>query len=63
MVRSVLHLHKDEMHERSEPSTAPRFVSGDKVSLVTTHLFLRGQPNKKVKGPTTWTFYSGGADW
>jgi hypothetical protein len=45
----VLHLHKDEMQARTEPSTAPHFVKGDKVSVVTTNLFLRGQSNKKVK--------------
>jgi hypothetical protein len=26
MVRSVLHLHKDEMQTRTEPSTTPHFV-------------------------------------
>jgi hypothetical protein len=36
MVRSVLHLHKDEMQERSEPSTAPHFVRGDKVPIITS---------------------------
>jgi hypothetical protein len=47
MVRSVLQLHNDEMQARSEPSTAPDFVRGDKVTVVTKHLFLRGQPNMK----------------
>jgi hypothetical protein len=49
LVRSVLQLHKDEMHERSEPSTTPHFVRGDNVSVVTTNLFLRGQPNMKLR--------------
>jgi hypothetical protein len=31
MVRYVLHLRKDEMDERSKPSTAPHFVIGDKL--------------------------------
>jgi hypothetical protein len=57
MVRYMLQLHKDEMHERSELSTAPQFVRGDKVPFVTTNLFLRGQPNKKLRdrqlGPFT----------
>jgi hypothetical protein len=43
MVRSVLQLRKDDMQARSEPSIAPHFVRGDKVSTVTTNLFLRGQ--------------------
>jgi hypothetical protein len=46
LVRSVLQLHKDEMQARTEPLTAPHFVRGDKVSVVTTNLFLRGQTNK-----------------
>jgi hypothetical protein len=49
MVRSVLQLHKDEMHARTEPSTTPHFVGGDKVSVDTTNLFLRGQPNMKLR--------------
>jgi hypothetical protein len=49
LVRYVLHLDKDEIQARTEPSTAPHFVKGDKVSLVTTNLFLRGQPNRKLK--------------
>jgi hypothetical protein len=49
LVRSGLQLHKDEMQALSEPSTAPHFVRGDKVTLVTKHLFLRGQPNKKLR--------------
>jgi hypothetical protein len=42
-------LHKDEMHARTKPSTTSHFVRGDKVLVVTTNLFLRGQPNTKVK--------------
>jgi hypothetical protein len=37
------------MQVRLEPSTAPHFVQGDKVSVVTTNLFLRGQPNMKLR--------------
>jgi hypothetical protein len=44
----VLQLHKDEMQAHTEPSTAPHFARGDKVSVVTTNLFLRGQPNRKL---------------
>jgi hypothetical protein len=57
MVRCVLHLHKDEMQARTEPSTTPHFARGDKVLVVTTNLFLRGQPNRKLRdkqlGPFT----------
>jgi hypothetical protein len=38
LVRSVSHLHKDEMRARLEPSTAPHFVRGDKVTVVTKKL-------------------------
>jgi hypothetical protein len=57
MVRFVLQLHKDEMQARIEPSTTPNFVRGDKVSVVTTNLILRGHPNMKLRyrqlGPFT----------
>jgi hypothetical protein len=57
MVRYVVHLHKDKMHAWTIPSAAPHFVRGDKASFVTTNLFLRGQPKKKLKdrhlGPFT----------
>jgi hypothetical protein len=57
MVRSVLQLHKDDMQARTEPSTAPHFARGDKMSVVTANLFLRGQPNRKLRdrqlGPFT----------
>jgi hypothetical protein len=49
LVRSVLQLHEDEMQARLEPSTAPHIVKGDKVSTVTTNLFLRGQPNMRLR--------------
>jgi hypothetical protein len=49
LVRLVLHLHKDEMQARSENSTAPHFVRGGKVTIVTKNLFLRGEPNKKLR--------------
>jgi hypothetical protein len=45
------------MEARSEPSTTPCFVRGHKVTIVTNNLFLRGQPNKKLRdrhlGPLT----------
>jgi hypothetical protein len=57
MVRYVLQLHKDEMQARTEPSTAPHFVKGDKLSVVTANIFLRGEPNRKLRdrqlGPFT----------
>jgi hypothetical protein len=49
LVRSVLQLHKDEMQARTEPSTTPHVSKGDKVSFVTANLFLRGQPNRKLR--------------
>jgi hypothetical protein len=56
LVRYVLRLHKDEMQERSKPSTAPHF-KGDKASVVTTNLFIRGPPSRKLRdrqlGPFT----------
>jgi hypothetical protein len=58
LVRSVLQLHKDEMQARTKPSTAPHFARGDKVSVVKTNSFLRGQPNMKLRdkqlGPLHW---------
>jgi hypothetical protein len=58
MVCSVLQLSKDEMQARSQPSTAPHFVRGGRVTIVTNNLFLRGQPNKKLRyrqlGPFTF---------
>jgi hypothetical protein len=42
MVRYVLQLHEDDMQERTAPSTAPHFVKGDKVSVITVNFFLRG---------------------
>jgi hypothetical protein len=57
LIRSVLKLHKDEMQARSVPSTTPHFVKRDKVSVVATNLFLRGQTNRKLQdmqlGPFT----------
>jgi hypothetical protein len=62
LVRSMLQLHKDEMHVRTEPSTTPHFAKGDKVPVVTANRFLRGQPNMKLRdrqlGPLC-----GGANW
>jgi hypothetical protein len=57
LVRSVLKLHKDKMQARSKPSTAPHFVRGDKVTICSCNLFLRGQPKRKLRdrqlGPFT----------
>jgi hypothetical protein len=45
------------MQAHRAPSTASHFAKGDKVSVVTTNLFLRGQPNRKLRdrqlGPFT----------
>jgi hypothetical protein len=45
------------MHARKESSAAPHFVKRDKVSFITANLFLRGQPNSKLRdmqlGPFT----------
>jgi hypothetical protein len=49
MARFVLQLHKDEMQARTEQLASPHFVNGDKVSIVTTNLFLRGQPDRKLR--------------
>jgi hypothetical protein len=49
LVRTVLQLHKDEMQARFEPSTAPHFIQGDNVSIVTKNLFLLGQPSRKLR--------------
>jgi hypothetical protein len=48
LVRPVLQLNRDEIQARLEPSTAPHFVQGDKMTVVTKYLFLRGQPNRKL---------------
>jgi hypothetical protein len=57
LVLSVFQLHKDDMQARSKPSTAPHVVRRDEVIVVTKHLFLRGQPNMKLRdrrfGPFT----------
>jgi hypothetical protein len=45
----VLQLHKDEMQARTKPSTTPHFARGDKVSVLIANLFLRGQPNQKLR--------------
>jgi hypothetical protein len=37
------------MQARKEPSTAPHFTRGDKVSVITANLFLRGQPNRNLR--------------
>jgi putative transposase len=63
LVRSVLQLHKDEMQARTGPSTTPHFAKGDKVSVVTANLFLRGQPNRKLRERQLGPFSSGVADW
>jgi transposase InsO family protein len=62
MVRSVLQLHKDEMQARTEPSIAPHFTRGDKVSVVTTNLFSTWTTEPETQRQTAWTLYSGGAN-
>jgi hypothetical protein len=37
------------MQACSEPSTAPHFVRGDKVTIVTQNLFLRRQPDTSLR--------------
>jgi hypothetical protein len=49
VVRFVFQLRKHEMQARMEPLTTPNFVRGDKVPIVTTNLFLRGQTSMKLK--------------
>jgi hypothetical protein len=49
MVRLVLQLQKDEMRARAEPSTAPHFVRGYNVRVVTKNFFLRGQPSRQLR--------------
>jgi hypothetical protein len=45
------------MQARTKPPTTPHIVNVDKVSVITTNLFLRGQPNNKLRdrhlGPFT----------
>jgi hypothetical protein len=36
----VLQLHKDEMQARLEPSSAPLYGRGEKVTAITKNLFL-----------------------
>jgi hypothetical protein len=49
LVRTVLHLHKDEMYACSKPSTTPHFLRKDKVTVVTKNLFLLRHPNWKLR--------------
>jgi hypothetical protein len=62
MARTVLHMHKDYI-ARSEPSTTPHFVLGDKLLAVTKKLSMRGQPNRKLRdrqlGPFTFEEHIG----
>jgi hypothetical protein len=37
------------MQARTQPSTTPHFVRGDKVLVVTANLFLRGQLTRKLR--------------
>jgi hypothetical protein len=55
----VLELHKDVMQARSYPSTTPRFVRGDKVTIVTSNTSLRGQPNRKLRDRQLGPFTTG----
>jgi hypothetical protein len=59
LVRSILELYKDEMQTRLEPSTTPHFHQG--VMCYNKPLLTRATKHE-AKGPTTWTFYSGGTD-
>jgi hypothetical protein len=49
LLRTVSYLHKDEMRARSEPSTAPHVVQGDKFKVVTKNLLMRGKLNRKLR--------------
>jgi hypothetical protein len=61
---SVLQLHKDEIQACLEPSIAPHFVQGGKVIVVTKNLlFLRGQPQRKLRDRYLGPFYGRGAYW
>jgi hypothetical protein len=55
-VLSVLELHKAETQARTLPPSAPHFVRGDKVTIVTKNLFLRGQPNRKLRDGHLYLF-------
>jgi hypothetical protein len=37
------------MQARTKPPIAPYFIRGDKVTVVTNNLCLRGQPNRKIR--------------
>jgi hypothetical protein len=63
VVRSMLELHKDDMQAHSEPSTAPHFVGGDRLSIITTSLFLPKEPKRKLRDRQLGPFYSRGANW
>jgi hypothetical protein len=52
----MLQLHEDEMQERTEPSTTPHFAKGERVSVVTSNLFLRRQPNQNLRDRQLGTF-------
>ena len=51
LVKSILSLHKDELTIRPtvrQIRDVPRFNVGDRVSVITKLLFIKGQPNKKL---------------
>jgi hypothetical protein len=49
LVTFVLRVHRDYMQTRFQSSTARQFQPGDKVSVISKGLFLRGQLNLKLK--------------
>lgn len=52
LVKSILAVHKDELTVRPtvrQQRDAPQFHVGDKVTVITKLLFIKGQPNKKLK--------------
>jgi hypothetical protein len=57
--RTVLHVRKDEMQARSEPSIAPHFARRDNVTVVTKNIFLRGQSNRKLRDRQLGPFTNG----
>jgi hypothetical protein len=57
LLLSVLHPHKNGMQTRTEPSTTPHFVRGDKVTIFTKSLCFQVQLDRKRRdrqqGPFT----------
>jgi hypothetical protein len=63
VARSVLQPHKDEMQARSDTSTAPHFVRGEKVTVATKKSFRARTTEPEATQSTAWTFYNRGVDW